>query len=276
MDFGLFRLWESFNKYSFELSTIALLTTGFTVARYAFQDSVKTFVESRNIISKKNSIKFSESAWKFLFYSSVWIWGISLALNEDYFWNTFLCIKDYPNIEMSDALQIFYLTELSFYMSSFLCHVTIEVRRKDYWQMLLHHVAAFFLIAMSYIMKTHRYGLVLLVLHDVNDIFLELGKLFIYHNSTTIANVIFGMFIASWLTTRICLFSYKVLYSTLIEAYPVAVATNNIPYWIAINVLLYFLQGLNFMWFGMMLKVLKRVICGEKIKDSREEGEETK
>lgn len=28
--------------------------------------------------------------------------------------------------------------------------------------------------------RTHRYGLVLLILHDINDIILEFGKMFIY------------------------------------------------------------------------------------------------
>ncbi len=55
-------------------------------------------------------------------------------------------------------------------------YLAIENRRADFLQMLTHHLATIVLVGMSYCWNYWRVGLVVLLLHDVVDIFLYLTK----------------------------------------------------------------------------------------------------
>ena len=62
-----------------------------------------------------------------------------------------------------------------------------------------------------------KVGAVVFLLHDVNDIFLELAKMFRYARVETVPNIFFGLFLASWIVTRLALFPNWVIRSTLID-----------------------------------------------------------
>lgn len=126
----------------------------------------------------------------------------------------------------SNSFRLFYLTQLAFYMASFIAHVTIEVRREDFWPMLLHHIVSSVLIGGSYLTgyfvkhsqlkclsRYHRIGGVLLCLHDVNDILLEAAKQFKYLDYDWVADPLFALMILCWGITRVVLFPFKVAYS---------------------------------------------------------------
>jgi len=247
------------------------LTIFLTIARYSFQNIVQNVLlnDSKQIPADKRA-KFSESAWKFVYYVVFWIWGWQLVIGQDFFWKTKLCWIGWPNIPISDSYQMFYLSQLSFYIHSFLAHLTIEVKRKDFWQMLIHHVAAAFLIFFSYYHSVYRIGGVLLVLHDVNDVFLELAKMANYASYQKLSSGSFGVTLASWFVTRIVVYPIKVLYSASVEVFEVLGPFP--PYWFIIFALLLVILLLNIFWFVLMVKILyTSIVSKEKIDDSRED-----
>ena len=81
--------------------------------------------------------------------------------------------------------RLFYLCSLGFWTSCML-FLGIETRRKDFIQMVLHHVLTVSLIAISYALNFHRFGLLVLLFHDVVDVFLYTAKCLIYKNYQTI------------------------------------------------------------------------------------------
>lgn len=46
-------------------------------------------------------------------------------------------------------------------------------KRKDFWQMFIHHMITLLLMALSWVCNLHRVGSLVLVVHDCADIFLE-------------------------------------------------------------------------------------------------------
>ncbi|VVC87591.1 unnamed protein product [Leptidea sinapis] len=52
-----------------------------------------------------------------------------------------------------------------------------DVRRKDFWQMFIHHIATIALFSFSWVCNLHRIGTLVLICHDCADIFLELCDL---------------------------------------------------------------------------------------------------
>jgi len=50
-----------------------------------------------------------------------------------------------------------------------------DVKRKDFWQMFVHHIATICLMAFSWVCNLHRIGTLVLLVHDCADIFLEVS-----------------------------------------------------------------------------------------------------
>ena len=68
----------------------------------------------------------------------------------------------------------YYMIELSFYWS-LLFFQFMDTRRKDFWQMLAHHIVTLLLIHFSWITNFVRIGTLIMLLHDFADIFLDVS-----------------------------------------------------------------------------------------------------
>lgn len=62
----------------------------------------------------------------------------------------------------------YYLTQLAFWMSCLL-FIAFEVKRSDFWQMLVHHFATIFLVGGSYALNYHRIGLLVQIFLALNS-----------------------------------------------------------------------------------------------------------
>jgi len=53
----------------------------------------------------------------------------------------------------------------------------LQIRRKDWLESMIHHVATTLLLVYSYYVNFTRVGVMVLLIHDMSDIFLEAAKL---------------------------------------------------------------------------------------------------
>ena len=68
------------------------------------------------------------------------------------------------------------MISLAFYWSLAVSQF-FDVKRKDFWQMFIHHIATICLMAFSWICNLHRIGTLVLLIHDCADIFLEVSSM---------------------------------------------------------------------------------------------------
>lgn len=272
------RNWDLPDYYSLEFWTpkyedaVIIIASAvlLTFARVFFQRFFLQYAEDNKI---KKAQKFSESSWKCIFYVISFTSGYYLVLNCHWFPNTFNCWEGFPNVPRAENLRYYYLLQLGFYCHSLYAHFAMEVKRSDWWPLLGHHIVTIFLIYFSYGIGYHRIGLLILVCHDLNDIFLESGKVLSYMKMDAAKNVAFLLFFASWLLTRLGIFPFMILPSTLFEVTSV-IPIDIMPFYFSLNACLLFLLGLHIYWFSLMVKLLLRVIQGKDISDSREKKEE--
>ena len=64
------------------------------------------------------------------------------------------------------------MIELSFYWALMVSQF-FDVKRKDFAQMFVHHCATILLLSFSWACNLTRVGTLVLIVHDVADIFLE-------------------------------------------------------------------------------------------------------
>jgi len=258
-----------------EVVAISSLVVAFTIARYSFQYGVKRALQKSDLVPFDKQQKFSESAWKALYYATTWIWAVIVVCSQDFFWNTKLCWT--KETKMEDGFRYLFLFQLGFYLHSLIAHVTFETKRKDYTQMLVHHIVTSFLIGLSYYYGFAFIGGVLFVLFDLCDVILETGKMSLYAGKKKTSDSIFVLLITCWLGLRLVLYPMKVLYSASVESISI-MDINTIPNGYNLYVLfvgmLFMIQLLNMYWFWLMIRILLRVIMGKGAADTREEDDD--
>lgn len=234
-------------------------------------DEIKEWFEARRSLNKPSQLKkFSECLWRFVFYLAAWVYGIAVLYDKHWAWDTRQFWINYPYQKVTDDIYWYYIIELSFYLSLLVTQF-FDVKRKDFWQMFLHHIVTILLLAFSYVCNFVRVGSVILLLHDSADYWLELAKMTTYANYKLACDTSFIIFALVWLLTRLTFFPYKVLYST---TYEVSEIVGPFPACLYFNVLLYCLQVMHIIWFYMILRVAYKAILKGKIeKDDRSESD---
>ncbi|CAF0883758.1 unnamed protein product [Didymodactylos carnosus] len=74
--------------------------------------------------------KFSESCWRFVFYLSVFIYGLIVLRNKPWLWDTRQCWLSHPNQPLTKDIFWYYMIELAFYWSLIFSQF-IDVKRKS-------------------------------------------------------------------------------------------------------------------------------------------------
>lgn len=77
---------------------------------------------------------------------------------------------------------------------------------QDFRELMIHHFITITLLSVSWANNNVRVGTLVLVSHDVNDIILEGGKMLKYLKKETVCDVLFALFLLSWLVTRLIYF----------------------------------------------------------------------
>ncbi|KAK9824507.1 hypothetical protein WJX72_010967 [[Myrmecia] bisecta] len=226
--------------------------------------------------------KFQESAWKAVIYVSFAALAMLASYNErfltdrHYFWKG---CKGLPcNYNVSKLIRLLYCLELGFYAQAIPVLLFWEVRRKDFWANLGHHLATLILIGYSFLVNFTKVGTMVFLVHDVNDIFMEMAKMTRYAGKNTATTALFVLFVISWFTTRITIFPVHVLRSTLFDASEMIGKKYGIsphPHWEIFNGFLFFLFGLHIYWSYLILRIALRQLREGKTDDIREEDDDS-
>ena len=69
--------------------------------------------------------------------------------------------------------------------------------------MLLHHGVTLSLLITSYIGNVTKYGLAILLLHDIADPWMEIAKICFYNKLKTFSNIFFVIFASTFIYSRV-------------------------------------------------------------------------
>uniref|UniRef100_A0A3B1KDL8 Ceramide synthase 2 n=1 Tax=Astyanax mexicanus TaxID=7994 RepID=A0A3B1KDL8_ASTMX len=200
--------------------------------------------------------KFREASWRFLFYLLAFISGV-VALIDVSNGNTLL-----------PSQYWYYMFELSFY-TSLLFSVATDVKRKDFKEQIIHHVATITLISFSWCMNYIRAGTLIMFLHDSSDYLLESAKMFNYAGWRKTCNYIFIVFAAFFIITRLFIFPFRIMYCTWV--YPVTLYPPFFGYYF-FNSLLLVLQCLHIFWAVLIIRMALRFLP-RNVREEKEEQE---
>jgi hypothetical protein len=238
---------------------------------------------------ESRTAKFGQSAMEGLTYAAFSYFGYVIVLQQEWFLPADRWFGDLHDNSLPDSQESHYNidTALTFYVLSYLgryfaavLSLFLEAKRKDFWQMFVHHVSTCFLVWTCYFKPYVRIGAVIMVLLDPADVPLHVAKLLKYMSSDSkgktiniptnnVCDASFGIFAITFALMRIVCYPYVVYKASTgwdFERLPKAVV-------IGIG-LLYVLFALQAYWFYLISRMVIKVLSGGEVEDSRSDSEE--
>ncbi|XP_063715257.1 uncharacterized protein LOC134842724 [Symsagittifera roscoffensis] len=212
--------------------------------------------------------KFEEATWKCAYYGFVATYGIVFLSWEPFLTDLF----QYPN-QVTPKITVYYIVQISFYLWMTVCLLWGDVRMKDFYQMTTHHIATLCLLFLSYSFHLTHGGCLLMLLMDIADPFLELGKIFKYLEMETASLISFVMFLTSFIFLRIFLYPVYALYPCIVHTWDLALFLDRRGVYYAIDGFMVVLFCLNVYWAVLIIKVLVNKLISGKMKDCRSDDE---
>ncbi|KAI1169992.1 TLC domain-containing protein [Nemania sp. FL0916] len=187
----------------------------------------------------------------------------------------------YPHQTLSMLAKAYYLLQAAFWAQQVLVMALgLERRRKDFRELVLHHVVTVVLIALSYRFHFTVMGVVVFVTHDISDFFLAMVKALNYIDNP-LQGPCYALCIAFWVYLRHYV-NLKILLSILTEYHiigPYVLDWDAGLYKCGIARVITFsllaaLQALNLFWLYCLLRNGYRFVVLGVAKDDREEEED--
>ncbi|CAG10817.1 unnamed protein product, partial [Tetraodon nigroviridis] len=165
------------------------------------------FRQRRNQGRPSKLKKFQEASWRFAFYLFAFFAGLAVLVDKPWFYDLKLMWEDFPKMPLLPSQYWYYMIELGFYFS-LLVSVASDVKRKDFKEQIIHHVATIVLISFSWLVNYIRAGTLIMLLHDASDYLMESAKMFNYAGWRKTCNFIFTVFAAVFIVTRLVILPF--------------------------------------------------------------------
>jgi len=233
---------------------------------------VERWIRMRRMQDRPSTlVKFMECGWRFTYYLFAFCYGLWALWDKPWFWDINECWYTFPHQAVTWDLWCYYMLSLSCYWS-LLFTVFEDVKRKDFLEMAIHHIVTITLLVLSWTCNLIRMGSLVLILHDVADIFLESAKMTKYIRWQRTCDVLFVIFTIIWIVTRLGIYPLWILRSTCFDA---KLIVPMFPAYYIFNSLLLLLLVLHIIWTYFILKVCYRAIqSGKTGTDARSSSSE--
>lgn len=154
---------------------------------------------------RKLRLKFSVALRELTFYSfSCLTHWMLYAAREPWVWDfrAMWSLGSFPRSAIPREMRFTYLFEMSWYAVGIL-YLLLDLKKKDFAEMFLHHCFTVFLIGLSYHIGHLPVGILVIMLHNVSDIPLQFGKLVNYKQLEPLSTIVFAAFALAFAYTRL-------------------------------------------------------------------------
>lgn len=138
----------------------------------------KPFAAWWGIKNERKRERFMEQGYSFLYWGSAGLLGLYVMSYQDSWWfNLEHLWLEYPHWMMRSELKLYYLLQFSYWMQQALVMLLrLEAPRKDYYELIAHHLVTLWLIGWSYLINLTQIGTTVFVCMDIPDTFLAVSE----------------------------------------------------------------------------------------------------
>ncbi|KAJ9662823.1 sphingosine N-acyltransferase lag1 [Coniosporium apollinis] len=235
-----------------------------------------------HIPSRAKQSRFMEQLYTAIYFAVFGPLGLYvMSLTPVWYFNTRAFYEGFPHRELLGIFKAYYLLQAAYWSQQMIVLLLmLEKPRKDFRELVGHHVITLALIYLSYRFHFTYMGLAVYITHDISDFFLASSKTLNYLSSPLVGPY-FGLFILVWTYLRHHI-NLHILYSILTEYSTIGPFELNweteqykcrLAQWITFA-LLACLQAVNLFWLGLIIKIAVRFVTSKEAVDERSEEED--
>jgi acyl-CoA-dependent ceramide synthase len=275
---------HQYGKGLWDIAFVAFYTVVLSFTReLVMQEMLRPLARYYNIRSKGKQARFMEQAYTALYFSVLGPAGMYvMSRTPVWYFNTTGMYENFPHMTHEAIFKFYYLFQAAYWaQQAIVLLLGLEEPRKDFKELVGHHIVSLALIALSYRFHFTYMGLAVYVTHDISDFFLATSKTLNYIDSCIVGPYFF-LFMVVWIYLRHYL-NLRILWSLFTEFRTVGPFELN---WetqqykcllsqVITSSLLASLQALNLFWLFFIVRIAYRFVFNQGLEDDRSEAEES-
>ncbi|KAL1992271.1 hypothetical protein VTN49DRAFT_4303 [Thermomyces lanuginosus] len=272
-----------YGKGKKDFAFVAFYTVVLSFTReFLMQRVMRPWALACGIRTKGKVARFMEQTYTALYFAVFGPFGLWVMRRTDiWYFNTTAMFEGFPHREHTAEFKAYYLLQAAYWsQQAIVLMLQLEKPRKDFKELVAHHIITLALIFLSYRFHFTYMGLAVYITHDISDFFLATSKTLNYLDSPIIGPY-FGLFVSIWIYLRHYI-NLKILWAVLTEFRTVGPfelnwETQQYKCWISQYItfaLLASLQAVNIFWLFLILRILKNYLFDNVKKDERSDHED--
>ncbi|WPH02304.1 Hypothetical protein R9X50_00516600 [Acrodontium crateriforme] len=272
-----------YGKGKSDFAFVAFYTVVFSFTReFIMQRFLLPMAIRSGLRSRSRQSRFCEQMYTALYMSISGVYGLYvMSRTPTWYFNTTGMYEQYPHRAHDAPFKAYYLLQAAYWLQQLLVMVLgLEAKRKDYYELVCHHIVTLALIFLSYRFHFTYIGLAVFISHDISDFFLATSLSLNYVKSQWL-QPFYVVFICVWAYMRHYI-NLSILWSIIageyssVGPYELIWETQQYKSWISQIItfgLLSILQGLNLYWFFLILRIAYNIKFKNVVRDVRSEDD---
>lgn len=288
--FLAYELPESFNdehgrthygKGRLDCAFVAFYTVVLSFTReFIMQELIRPWAR-RAGLNKAKQARFMEQVYTAIYFSFLGPLGMYvMSRTPVWYFNTTGMYTNFPHKTHDSLFKFYYLFQGAYWaQQAIVLLLGMEKPRKDFKELVGHHIVSLALIGLSYRFHFTYMGIAVYITHDISDWFLASVKTLNYLDHPWIAPF-YGIFMCAWIYLRHFI-NIRIIYSIFTEMKTVGPFELN---WVTEQykcqlsqvisaTLLISLQSLNLFWLFYIIRIAYRMLAHNVAEDDRSEDE---
>ncbi|MCJ1402002.1 hypothetical protein MMC11_005221 [Xylographa trunciseda] len=273
-----------YGKGSRDFAFVAFYTVVLSFIReFLMQRIIRPLAIYCGIRSRSKQSRFMEQVYTAMYFSVFGPFGLYvMSRTPVWYFNTDAMFESYPHLSHEGLFKVYYLLQASYWaQQAIVLMLLLEKPRKDFKELVGHHIVTLALIWLSYRFHFTYMGLAVYITHDISDLFLATSKTLNYLNSSLTVPY-FSLFMCVWLYLRHYL-NLVILYATVttfrtLGPFILDWDAEQYKCWISQYVtfgLLASLQALNLFWLFLIVRIAFNIVFRSTVEDVRSDDEDT-
>ncbi|XP_014552353.1 hypothetical protein COCVIDRAFT_110512 [Bipolaris victoriae FI3] len=250
---------------------------------FCMQRLIRPIALHFGIRNRDKQSRFMEQAYTALYFAiygpfGVWI----MSRTPVWYFNTTGMYEGFPHRTHEAVVKAYYLLQASYWaQQAIVLMLMLEKPRKDFKELVAHHIITVSLIWLSYRFHFTYMGIAVYITHDISDFFLASSKCLNYIDSPIVTPYFF-VFMLVWGYARHYI-NLKIIWSILttfktVGPFELNWETQQYKCWISQYItfgLLASLQAVNLFWGFLICRIAYRFAVYKDMEDDRSEYEPT-
>ena len=164
-----------YGKGKADMAFVAFYTVVLSFTReFIMQRVIRPAAIRCGITKRAKQWRFMEQVYTALYFSVFGPFGLYvMSRGPLWYFNTTAMFEGFPHRTHEGVFKAYYLLQASYWaQQAIVIMLVLEKPRKDFKELVLHHVVTLSLIGLSYRFHFARMGIAVYITHDISDFFL--------------------------------------------------------------------------------------------------------